>query len=140
MGIVAMTDLVTAYENRDIKGFEKVLQSNKETIMDDKFISMYVQDLLTNIRTQVLEKLLRPYTRVTISFISQELNVDENEAEQLLVTLILDEKIKGKIDQINRLFVVDKNPSSDNALRYDALTEWSAQLHSLNRSVTGKLS
>ena len=109
--IVAMTDLVTAYENRDIKGFEKVLQSNKETIMDDKFISMYVQDLLTNIRTQVLEKLLRPYTRVTISFISQELNVDENEAEQLLVTLILDEKIKGKIDQINRLFVVDKNPS-----------------------------
>ena len=69
--IVAMTDLVSAYENHDIHSFERILQNNRDTIMDDKFISMYIQDLLKNIRTQVLTNILRPYTRVTISFISK---------------------------------------------------------------------
>ena len=69
--VVAMTDWVSAYEQHDIHSFERILQNNRDTIMDDKFISMYIQDLLKNIRTQVLTNLLRPYTRVTISFISQ---------------------------------------------------------------------
>jgi COP9 signalosome complex subunit 2 len=106
--ILAMTDLVATYENNDIKGFERILNNNKESIMDDKYISMYIQDLLKNIRAQVLAKLLKPYTRVKLSFISQELNVGAVEAEQLLVMLILDEKIRGKIDQVNQLFIVDR--------------------------------
>ena len=69
--IVAMTDLVASYENNDIQGFEKILQNNRSTIMDDKFISMYIQDLLKNIRTQVVAKILKPYTRVNISFIAK---------------------------------------------------------------------
>jgi COP9 signalosome complex subunit 2 len=73
--IVAMTDLVAAYENNDIKSFEYILQTNSSTIMDDKFISMYIQNLLKNIRTQVLTKLLQSYTRVTIPFISKVITI-----------------------------------------------------------------
>lgn len=47
-------------------------------------------DLLRNIRTQVLIKLIRPYTRIHIPSISKELNVDVNEVESLLVACILD--------------------------------------------------
>lgn len=43
--------------------------------MDDPFIRDYIEDLLKNIRTQVLLKLIRPYTRIRIPFISQ---VDTN--------------------------------------------------------------
>ena len=39
----------------------------------------------------------------------QELNITEDEVEQLLVTLILDEKISGKIDQVNKLLVVERS-------------------------------
>jgi len=47
-------------------------------------------DLLRNIRTQVLIKLIKPYTRIHIPFISKELNIDESEVEALLVSCILD--------------------------------------------------
>lgn len=51
----------------------------------------FFPDLLRNIRTQVLIKLIRPYTRIHIPSISKELNVDVNEVESLLVACILDE-------------------------------------------------
>ena len=47
------------------------LQSNRKTIMDDPFIRNYIEDLLKNIRTQVLLKLIKPYTRIRIPFISK---------------------------------------------------------------------
>uniref|UniRef100_A0A7S4HIY2 PCI domain-containing protein n=1 Tax=Vannella robusta TaxID=1487602 RepID=A0A7S4HIY2_9EUKA len=137
--IVAMTDLVASYENNDIQGFEKILQNNRSTIMDDKFISMYIQDLLKNIRTQVVAKILKPYTRVNISFIAKELNITEDEVEQLLVTLILDEKISGKIDQVNKLLVVERSENNENSARFNALADWTSQVSSLSRSVVGKL-
>lgn len=39
--------------------------------MDDPFIRNYIEDLLKNIRTQVLLKLIKPYTRIRIPFISK---------------------------------------------------------------------
>ena len=39
--------------------------------MEDPFIREHIEELLRNIRTQVLIKLIRPYTRVRLSFISQ---------------------------------------------------------------------
>lgn len=52
---------------------------------------------------QVLLKLIRPYTRIRIPFISQELNIPARDVEALLVTLILDSKVQGHIDQARRL-------------------------------------
>lgn len=39
--------------------------------MDDPFIRNYIEDLLKNIRTQVLLKLIKPYTRIRLPFISE---------------------------------------------------------------------
>lgn len=39
--------------------------------MGDPFIRTYIDDVLKNIRTQVLIKLIKPYTRIDISFISK---------------------------------------------------------------------
>jgi len=118
--ILAMTNLVSSYQNNDISEFEKILRQNHRNIMDDPFIREHIEgtaisilqlilkiekinnlcqyfhvafgslDLLRNIRTQVLIKLIRPYTRIHIPSISKELNVDVNEVESLLVACILD--------------------------------------------------
>merc|ERR1712088_941127 len=79
--ILAMTNLVSAYQNNDINEFEKILKQNRETIMDDPFIREHIEDLLRNIRTQVLIKLIKPYTRIKIGFISGELNTDPSDVE-----------------------------------------------------------
>ena len=39
--------------------------------MDDPFIRNYIEDLLRNIRTQVLIKLIKPYTTIRIPFVSK---------------------------------------------------------------------
>lgn len=94
-----MTNLIAAYQRNEILEFEKIVkvkrvacscqitveflkpselilktgsfQSNRRTIMDDPFIRNYIEDLLKNIRTQVLLKLIKPYTRIRIPFISK---------------------------------------------------------------------
>jgi len=49
-----------------------VLQGNRKTIMvTTPFIRNYIEDLLKNIRTQVLLGLIKPYTRIRIPFISK---------------------------------------------------------------------
>ena len=88
--ILAMTNLVVSYQNDDIMEFESILRNNRNNIMADPFIREHIEDLLRNIRTQVLIKLIRPYTKIAIPFISNELNIEPAEVESLLVSCILD--------------------------------------------------
>lgn len=137
--IVAMTNLVGAYERHDIAAFEKILKDNRKTIMDDPFIRMYIEDLLRNIRTQVLLKLLQPYTRIRIPFISKELNIPSSDVEALLVSLILDNKIRGAIDQVNQQLELDPSLTTSYH-KYKAIDKWSSQLNSLQQTVMNRLS
>jgi len=59
--------------------------------MADQFIREHIEDLLRNIRTQVLIKLIRPYKNIAIPFIANALNIEPAEVESLLVSCILDE-------------------------------------------------
>jgi hypothetical protein len=72
-----------------------------------QIIIVFLSDLLRNIRTQVLIKLIKPYTRIQIPFISTELNIDVSEVENLLVSCILDKYVFSsvKIIMIIHFFV-----------------------------------
>lgn len=41
--ILAMTNLVSAYQNNDIAEFEKILRQNHRNIMDDLFIREHIE-------------------------------------------------------------------------------------------------
>jgi len=137
--IVAMTNLVAAYERNDIKAFQKILEENKKTILDDGFIRDYIGDLLRNIRTQVLLKILTPYTRIRIPFISSELNISDKETEDLMVDLILDNKLRGKIDQVNQLLELEENKSSS-YWKYRSIDRWVTQLSTLEGALISRIS
>jgi len=135
--ILAMTNLVTAYQNNDINEFEKILKVNRQTIMEDTFIREHIEDLLRNIRTQVLIKLIKPYTRIQIQFISGELNIESGDVESLLVSCILDSTISGRIDQVSGVLELDE--SSEGTARYTALDKWNTQLNNLQKLVVNKM-
>jgi COP9 signalosome complex subunit 2 len=131
-----MTNLVAAYQDRNVQEAEKILRgeltqidgrsswsvANKATITDDPFIAYFINDLLRSLRTQYIIDLIKPYTRLELQFLAkvsfvwlsnvrswyQSLNVTRAEAEGLVVSLILDEKIKGKIDQVNGLLILER--------------------------------
>ncbi|XP_010922119.1 COP9 signalosome complex subunit 2-like [Elaeis guineensis] len=131
--ILAMTNLMAAYQRNEILEFEKILNTNRRTIMDDPFIHNYIEDLLKNIRTQVLLKLIKPYTRIRIPFISKELNVPEKDVEQLLVSLILDNRIQGHVDQVNKLL---QRSDRSSLCSYTAMDKWNTQLQSLYQTIS----
>jgi len=107
--VVAMTDLVSAYMQNEIRTFEKILKLNKRTIMDDDFIRDHIEEVLKSIRTQVLLKLIKPYTRIRLPFIASNLNVEVEQVESLLISLILDGLVDGQIDQLQQLLVSASN-------------------------------
>ena len=41
--ILAMTNLVNAYQTNDINEFEAILRQNRKTIMDDQFIREHIE-------------------------------------------------------------------------------------------------
>merc|ERR1712126_606263 len=135
--ILAMTNLVSAYQNNDINDFERILRTNRQNIMDDPFIREHIEDLLKNIRTQVLVKLIKPYTRIHIPFISGELNIEPSDVESLLVSCILDTTIYGRIDQVNGVLELDTTP--EGTARYLALENWNSQLLKLQKEIVNKM-
>ncbi|KAG0300606.1 hypothetical protein BGZ98_009046 [Dissophora globulifera] len=135
--IVAMTNLVSAYQRRDIREFEKILRDNRATIMDDPFIRAYIDDVLKNIRTQVLIRLIKPYTRIEIPFISRQLNIPAQDVEDLLVGLILDKKIAGHIDQVNQRLELQQQTTG--TLRYNAMDKWSSNLATMYTANINKI-
>lgn len=135
--ILAMTNLVFAYQNNDIEEFELILKRHRQDIMGDTFIREHIEDLLGNVRTQVLTQLIKPYTKIRIPFISQELNIDCNEVEALLVQCILDKTIVGQIDQKNQLLELETK--SAGSARFSALEHWTTTLFGLHRAVCDKI-
>lgn len=56
--------------------------------------------------------------------------------EDLLVSLILDSRISGRIDQVNRRLVLDRRSTDD--FKYEALDAWSSNVSKLCKTVIGK--
>jgi COP9 signalosome complex subunit 2 len=135
--ILAMTNLVSAYQNNDIADFERILKTNRTTIMDDPFIREHIEELLRNIRTEVLINLIKPYTRITMSYIAGELNIDVTEVESLVVQCILDSSVHGKIDQVHG--VLELKPQKGDTNRYAALEKWANQVCTLQNTVVNRM-
>jgi len=134
--IQAMTSLVNAYETNNIQEFEKILQKYRQSIMDDQFIREHIEILLRTIRTKVLLKILKPYRKIHIEFLAKELNLSIDDIENLLVTCILDQTVRGKIDQVNHVLELDQEQNIQGLSRYQAVNKIATQLQLLQQTVS----
>lgn len=140
-----MTNLVQAFHNNDIGKFESILKKGR--LLEDDFVREHVEDLLRTIRTQVLKRVLRPYTRISLQAIAKELNdIDVQDVEKLLVSLILDKTLDGEIDQVEGVLLKKaesgtsstqntKGRSSLIAQKCEALDEMAAALEKLSNTI-----
>ncbi|KAK9381701.1 PCI domain-containing protein [Kockiozyma suomiensis] len=100
--IAAMNSLVDAYQRSDIHDFQSVLRQNGGPggIMSDPFIHFYLDDVLRRIRSKFVVNMIAPYSRIEVDYLARTLNITTEEMEDLIVMLILDGQIKGKIDEV----------------------------------------
>lgn len=104
--IVAMTSLVAAFHDNDVRRFEAILARDAGRLTDDAFVREHVGDLRRTLRTQVVLRNIGPYTRVRLARIARDLNdIPVADVEGLLVSLILEGKVDGRIDQVRGILV-----------------------------------
>ncbi|KAG2387063.1 hypothetical protein C9374_002098 [Naegleria lovaniensis] len=131
--IVAMTDLVQHYQQANIKEFDKVLKNNRKAILEDNFMKEYIEDLLKTIRIRVLGKIMKPYTRIKMSFLGKELSISTEDVEALVVDMILDGKLDGYIDQVNQMITLSSQGAE--LTRYKALSQWTVKLGDVHQAI-----
>lgn len=137
--IVAMRNLRSAYEANDLGSFEKTLLDKSNRILADPFIMTYVEPLRRKMREQVLLMLVTPYQRIRIEFVARELKLEMSDVEMLLVDMILDQRIFGKIDQINGFLLLGGEKSSVLSKKYDAVEKWNSTLKSLSQNLGARV-
>lgn len=136
--ISAMASLRAAYENNDITSIDQLLSNPSYRILSDAFIRTYLQDLLRNIRLQVLRNIIKPYRCVSLQFLAKEINVSGEEVVSLLVELILDEKIAARIDGCEGFLHVNAG-SSDTAKKFANIQKWVDSFERIHNGLLGKL-
>ena len=129
--ISAMTDLVDAYQRDDIHKYESILQNNKDALADP-FIAENIDEVTRNMRTKAVIKLVAPYTRFTLAFVAKQLNISANEVQDIVGFLIVDKKLKGKINQGEGTVEVDSSTDTERTI---AMQEWSSAVGSLWKTI-----
>jgi COP9 signalosome complex subunit 2 len=129
-----MTNLVTAYQQKDIPLFQKILQRDAKDILSDPFIRTYIDTILRSIRNQVIVQVIRPYKRMELSFLAGKVGVTDTEIEELVTLLILDRKLgrNAKVDRVKKLLVFDELlGESEEIDRFDVLDKWANSVDEL---------
>lgn len=76
--------------------------------MGDPFIQSHLAEVLRSLRTQWIVDIIRPYTRVELSYLATSLGISVDEVEDILVALILDRKVSGRLDQVKGQLELDQ--------------------------------
>ncbi|KAK6080905.1 COP9 signalosome complex subunit 2 [Seiridium cupressi] len=129
--IAAMTELVDAYQRDDMHQYSKVLQSNQD-ILADPFIAENIDEVTRNMRTKAIVKLIAPYTRMKLAWIARQLKIPATEVQDILGFLIVDGKIKGRIDQQSGTLEIE---SGGDVERVKAIEFWATALSSMYNTI-----
>lgn len=98
--IIPVATLLRAFEDDDIVLFESTLAIHQSSIMNDDFVKDQMPAVHLRIRSRVMVNLIKPYKRVRLQWLCKQLNATPEEVENLVVNLILDGSINGRLDQV----------------------------------------
>ncbi|KAK3495530.1 signalosome subunit 2 [Neurospora crassa] len=120
--ISAMTELVDAYQRDDIYRYEDVLQKNTD-LLADPFIAENIDEVTRNMRTKGVVKLIAPYTRMRIGWLAERLRITEPEVMDILSFLIVDGRVKGRIDEHKGVLELESREDADHVQAITVLSE-----------------
>lgn len=125
--IAAMTELVDAYQNDAIHQYETILQKNKD-LLADPFIAENIDEVTRSMRTKAVVKLVAPYTRFRLDFIAKRLKISIPEVQDIVGFLIMDGKLRGKINQDAGTVEIESRADTD---RMHAVADWTSAIKTL---------
>ena len=91
---------------------------------------------MKKLRSGVLEARIKPYTNMSLDFIAMELGVKTEEVTALLVELILDGVVAGRVDQINQVLELRRGSAST---KFQALDKLATGITAMTGSLFARL-
>jgi len=129
--IAAMTDLVDAYQRDDIHKYEDVLHASTD-LLADPFIAENIDEVTRTMRTKAVLRLIAPYTRMRLPWIASQLRIGDAEVQDIIGFLIVDGRIRGRIDQSAGTVEIESSADAD---RIDALGDLAEAFQGLYTAV-----
>ena len=118
--VVAMREIADSYLSRDLHTFNEVRAKHQKTLESDEIATQHLNDLYHKLLEQHLLRVVEPYERVEVSHLAKLINLDAKLIEDKLSQMILDDKLKGILDQSDRCLIVYETETTD-ALYPDAM-------------------
>merc|ERR1711971_380606 len=115
-----MKAVAQAAKQQNLLVFEERKQVYEYELLDDPVIRRHFTYLYNTLLEDNLKKIIEPYSEVQIDFIAENIGLPMEKILQKLSEMILDEIIKGTLDQGKNCLVVFEEPEStelfDNAI------------------------
>lgn len=135
-GTEAMQAIAKAHQERSLAKFEEALKTYKPELSDDPIVRNHLSSLYDTLLEQNLLRIIEPYSRLELNFISNQVKLPLRDVEAKLSQMILDKVFNGIIDQgLGCLEVYDE---VSNELIYDHTLDCLKQIGSVVDSLYAK--
>jgi 26S proteasome regulatory subunit N6 len=128
--IDAMKSVAQASHKRSLADFQQALKNYKLELEDDVIVRAHLVTLYDNMLEQNLCRIIEPYSRVQVDYISQSIKLPTQQVEKKLSQMILDKKFHGILDQGEGVLIVFEEAPVDKI--YETALE---TIHSMGKVV-----
>lgn len=109
-----MKEVAQAAKQQDLSKFSKCATIYEKELFDDLVIQRHFQQLYNHLLEDNLKKIIEPYSEVQIDYVAKQIDLDLDRVLNKLSEMILDEKIRGTLDQgRNCLIIFDEEESTE---------------------------
>lgn len=129
--IAAIGILRTAYEKCDVDAFGRALDEINKA--GDRFIRTHLDSMILDFHRRAILQTLKSYRRLKVTFLAERLKVKPELLETIIVQLILDGEIPGKIDQVTGVLDLTQRTGGA-AKKYAAILQLSTAIKHLTQS------
>jgi len=114
----AMKEIASASSKRSLAQFNTALQTFKEELEGDLIVRAHLKTLYDNMLEQNLCRIIEPYNKVQVSYISETIKLPQSLVEKKLSQMILDKKLSGILDQGPGILEIWHSSSPDKTYEY----------------------
>ena len=94
-----MKEVALASKNQNLLQFSKCATVYEHELMEDFVIKRHFNQLYNHLLEDNLKKIILPYSEVQIDYVAKQIDLPVQRILMKLSEMILDEKIKGTLDQ-----------------------------------------
>jgi len=110
--IDAMKGIAKASHNRSLEELKSTMEGHTKELSEDMIIQRHFTKLYDNLLEQNLQRIIEPFSRVEVTHVAHLIKLPLESVERKLSQMILDQKLRGILDQgAGVLVIFDDKPA-----------------------------